>query len=84
MMKEIKTHAVEADLILVDTIERFGRVDELPSIRKELYEKHGVLVLTADSSFADPTTPQGKALGAFEAMRASEDGRIKGAQRASR
>ncbi len=77
MMQDIKTGAVNADLILVDTIERFGRVEELPSIRKELYEKQGVLVLTADSGFADPATPQGKALGAFEAMRASEDGRIK-------
>ena len=77
MMQDIKTRAVNADLILVDTIERFGRVEELPSIRKDLYERQGVLVLTADSSFADPTTPQGKALGAFEAMRASEDGRIK-------
>lgn len=77
MLRDIKTGAVTVDLILVDTLERFGRVEELPSIRKELYEKHGVLVLTADTGFADPTTPQGKALGAFEAMRASEDGRIK-------
>ena len=77
MMQDIKIGEVRADLVLVDTLERFGRVEELPTIRKELYEKHGVLVLTADSGFANPTTPQGKALGAFEAMRATEDGRIK-------
>ena len=77
MLQEIKTGVVQIDLILVDTLERFGRVEELPGIRKELYERHGVLVLTADSGFADPTTPQGRALGAFEAMRATEDGRIK-------
>jgi hypothetical protein len=77
MMRDIRTGAVKADVILVDTIERFGRVEELVIIRKELFEKHGVLVLTADSGFADPNTPQGKALGMFEAMRATEDGRIK-------
>jgi DNA invertase Pin-like site-specific DNA recombinase len=78
MMQDIKTGTVTVDLILVDTIERFGRVEELPTIRKELFEKHGVLVLTADTGFADPNTPQGKALGMFEAMRATEHGRILG------
>lgn len=77
MLRDIKSGAVSVDLILVDTLERFGRVEDLPGIRKDLYEKHGVLVLTADSSFADPTTPQGKALGMFEAHRAHEDERIK-------
>lgn len=78
MLQDIKTGTVTVDLILVDTLERFGRVDELPAIRKELYEKHGVLVLTADTGFADPNTPQGKALGMVEAMRATEHGRILG------
>lgn len=77
MMRDLKSGAVKADLILVDTLERFGRVDDLVNIRADLYGKHGVLVLTADSSFADPNTPQGRALGAFEAMRATEDGRVK-------
>ena len=78
MMQGIKTGAIKVDLILVDTSERFGRVEELPTIRKELYEKHGVLVLTADTGFADPNTPQGKAMGMVEAMRATEHGRILG------
>ena len=73
MLQDVKTGAVQVDIILVDTIERFGRVEELPGIRKDLFERHGVLVLTADANFADPNTPQGKALGMFEAMRATED-----------
>ena len=77
MLRELKTGAVVADLILVDTLERLGRVEELPTIRKDLFERHGILVLTADSNFCDPNTPQGKALGMFEAMRATEDGRVK-------
>jgi site-specific DNA recombinase len=77
MLRELKTGTVVADLILVDTIERLGRVEELPKIRKDLFELHGVLVLTADSNFCDPTTPQGKALAMVEAYRATEDGRIK-------
>ncbi len=77
MMRDIKTGIVPADLILVDTLERFGRVDDLPTIRKDLAERHGVLVLTADSNFCDPGTVQGRALGTVEAIRASEDGRVK-------
>lgn len=77
MMQDIKTGVVKVDIILVDTIERFGRVEELQGIRKELYERDGVLVVTGDTNFADPTTPQGRALGMFETMRATEDGRIK-------
>lgn len=77
MLKDIKLGKVDVSLILVDMLERFGRVDDLTVIRKSLYEKDGVLVLTADTNFADPTTVQGKALGAFEALRATEDGRVK-------
>ena len=77
MLIDIKNGTIAVDLILVDTLERFGRVDELQAIRKTLYDKYGVLVLTADSNFADPNSPQGKAMGMFEAMRATEDGRIK-------
>lgn len=77
MLRDLKTGTVVADLILVDTLERLGRVEELPMIRKELFERHGILVLTADTNFADPNTPQGKALGMVESMRATEDGRIK-------
>ena len=77
MFQDIASGAVVVDLILVDTMERFARVEALPAIRKDLFEKHGVLVLSADSNFCDPTTPQGKALGMVEAMRANEDSRIK-------
>lgn len=77
MLRELKTGTVVADLILVDTLERLGRLDELPTIRKDLFERHGILVLTGDSSFADPNTPQGRALGMVESMRSTEDGRIK-------
>ena len=78
MMREIKSGVIKADLILVDTLERFGRVEELSTIRKRLYEEDGVLVLTADSNFEDPNSPAGRALGMVEAMRATEHGRILG------
>lgn len=77
MMDDIRSGAVVTDLILVDTLERLGRLDDMTTIRKELRDRHGVLVLTADSGFADPTTPQGRALGMVEAFRSTEDGRIK-------
>ena len=77
LLAAIRTGTIQVDLILVDTAERFGRVDQLTAIRDELYSKHGVLVLTADSHFADPTTVQGRALTFVEEMRTTEDGRIK-------
>jgi DNA invertase Pin-like site-specific DNA recombinase len=77
MLQDIKTSAVMVDLIVVDNIERFGRVEELPTIRKELFDHYGVLVVSADTGFCDPTTPQGKAIGTLEAWRASDANRIK-------
>lgn len=77
MMQDIKTGQVQPDLILVDTLERFGRMKELETIRRELHTKYGVLVLTADSGFADPTSVEGQALGIVEAIRSTQDGRVK-------
>ena len=77
MLQDIKTGALGVDLILVDTAERFGRADEMLAIRQQLERRQGVLLLTADSRFADPTTVQGKALAMVETMRSTEDGRIK-------
>lgn len=77
MLNDLKTGKVQAELILCHTLERFGRVDDLVQIRAELADRHGILVLTADSNFADPTTTQGRALGLVESFRASEDGRVK-------
>jgi DNA invertase Pin-like site-specific DNA recombinase len=77
MLRDIRTGAVQVDAILVDTFERFGRADELAALRQELYQQHGVLILTADTQFADPTSVPGKALAAFESLRATEDTRIK-------
>jgi DNA invertase Pin-like site-specific DNA recombinase len=77
MLHDIQTGAVPVDLILVDTAERLGRLEELTAIRQQLYTRHGVLILTADSHFADPTSVSGKALAMVETLRATEDGRIK-------
>src|SRR5262245_55415542 len=66
MLRDIRSGAVKVDLILVDTFERFGRADELAGLRQELHQRHGVLVLTGDNQFADPTSVPGKAMAAFE------------------
>lgn len=77
MLNDIRSKRISVDLIIVDTFERLGRTDDLATLRKEFREHHGVLILTADSNFADPTTPQGQAYNSFEAMRATEENRIK-------
>ena len=43
IMRELKSGAVSADLILVDTLERFGRVDGLSEIRRNLFQQYGIL-----------------------------------------
>lgn len=77
MLHDLKSGMVAADFILVDTLERFGRFEEIPSLRRDLHKNCGVLVLTADSDFADPNTPSGRALGRAESERATEHNRIK-------
>ena len=76
MLNDLRSGAVPAQLILVDTFERLSRSDDGPHIRRRL-AKIGVLVLTADSNFSDPTSPAGRALSAWESLRSTEDTRIK-------
>ena len=77
MLNDIYSGAIEIDLILVDSTERFARSKEMNSIREKLWEEHGVLLLTAENSFASPLTPEGKIYAAVEAMRATEENRVK-------
>jgi DNA invertase Pin-like site-specific DNA recombinase len=77
MMRDLKSGMVQAEIIAVDMVERFGRVDELNDIRKELEQRYGILVLAGNTNFADPTTQEGRALGFVETMRATQDGEVK-------
>lgn len=77
MLQDIDVGLVKVDLIAVDTLERLGRVDEITELRRKLLNDHGILVVTADSNFADPTGVTGQALGLVENIRATEDGRVK-------
>ncbi len=80
MLTDIRSGRLQLDVIAVDTTERFARSDEMQGIRKELYEKYGVVVVTAESNFASPLTPQGKIYAAVEGFRSTEENRIKGHQ----
>jgi site-specific DNA recombinase len=76
MVNDLKSCTVQADLVLVDTFERLSRGEDNSEIRRKL-ARAGVLVLTADSQFHDPTTVSGKALTMVESIRATEEGRVK-------
>jgi hypothetical protein len=69
--------AIKVDLIVVDTLERLGRAEEIEGIRRKLRVEYGVLVVEADNDFADPTGMVGKAVNMVEQIRSTEDGRIK-------
>jgi len=77
MLGDIRSGRVVVDVIVVDTTERFARSDELLAIGKELHEKYGVVIVTAESNFAGPLTQEGKIYALVEAMRATEENRIK-------
>lgn len=77
MLSAIRSRRLKVSYILVDTLERLGRADEIADIRRELATHYGVLVLTADTNFSDPTSVSGRAMAAFESLRSTEDGRIK-------
>jgi DNA invertase Pin-like site-specific DNA recombinase len=77
MLRDIETGTVKPDLIVVDTWERFGRYEEAQDLRRKLEQEYGVLIVTADSNFSDPTGMQGKAIGLVENIRATEGNRVK-------
>lgn len=80
MLSDIKSGQLKVDLILVDTPERLGRSDDIQPIVITLRKKHGVLVVSADTRFDDPTSAQGIIYGAFQSLRATEENRIKAHQ----
>ncbi len=77
MLTDIRTGKHKPDLILVDTIMRFGRCDEMEAIQRELLNKHGILVLAADTNFADPSSEAGRAMRLVHNFQATAEGRTK-------
>jgi DNA invertase Pin-like site-specific DNA recombinase len=53
MLRDIETGLLVVDLIVVDTLERLGRADEIAEVRRKLFVEHGILVVAADNHFAD-------------------------------
>ena len=76
MLNDIRSGRVKADVLLVDTAERFSRADEALELRREL-ERSGVIMLTADTGFSDPTTSAGQLYSMIECWRAGEENRVK-------
>jgi site-specific DNA recombinase len=77
MLRDLRSGEVQADLVLVDTFERLSRAEDSAEIRKQL-KKIGVLVLTADSGFQDPTSEAGQVLSMMQAYRSTSEARVKG------
>ena len=77
MMRQVRTGAAAVDAVLVDSLERFGRSDEVPALRHELLSKYGVLVMTADTGFVDPRSQEGRALSFVEQVRATAVNEVK-------
>lgn len=76
MMADLKSGRVRANLILVDTFERFSRSEDSGSLRIDL-RKRGILVVTANTGFADPTSSMGQLQSAFESIRAADNNSVK-------
>jgi DNA invertase Pin-like site-specific DNA recombinase len=76
MLRQIENGTLKIDLIVVDSLERFGRADQIREIRWKLATQYGILIVAADNGFADPTGPTGAAIAAMEQMRSTEHSRI--------
>lgn len=76
LLRDIETGLIQVDLIVVDTLERLGRAEEISDLRRKLLIEYGVLVVAADTGFSDPTGIVGKAIGMVEQMRSTENTRI--------
>lgn len=77
MLHDIEIGLIEVDLIVVDTFERIGRSEEIETILRKLHTDYGVLIVSAENNFADPTGVAGKALRFVDQLRATEDGKTK-------
>ena len=77
MLNDIRTGQIRIDAILVDTKERFGRMNELDEVQARLERENKVLILTADKNFSDPTSSTGRVMTMFENYRATVDSEIK-------
>jgi DNA invertase Pin-like site-specific DNA recombinase len=77
MLRDIRIGSVKPRVVLVHTAERFGRAEEIPGIRLELQSKYGVLLLTADSGFTDPSTTAGRAVQFVEQIRSTTGNEVK-------
>lgn len=75
LFRDIRSGKLQIDALLVDTFERFSRAKDATDLRRKL-AKLGVLVLTVDSNFMDPTSVTGEILSVVESVRAREHGRI--------
>ncbi len=76
LLRDIEAGLIRVDLLVVDTLERLGRADEIAELRRRLCVEHGVLIVAADNIFSDPTGVVGKAVGMVEQLRSTENTRI--------
>ncbi len=75
LLQDVQTGRIRpGSVILVDTIERWGRAKKLKSIRDELYKKYRIVVLAANNNFSDPTNETGEVIACVEDIRAWSDG----------
>jgi DNA invertase Pin-like site-specific DNA recombinase len=76
LLRDIEVGLIRIDLVVVDTLERLGRADEIAELRRRLAVEYGILVVAADNGFADPTGVVGKAVALVEQIRSTENTRI--------
>jgi DNA invertase Pin-like site-specific DNA recombinase len=76
LLRDIEAELIEIDLVVVDTLERLGRSDEIAELRRKLFVEHGILIVAADTGLSDPTGVVGKAVGMVEQIRSTEHTRI--------
>jgi DNA invertase Pin-like site-specific DNA recombinase len=76
LLRDIEAKLIRIDLLVVDTLERLGRAEEIAELRRKLLVDYGILTVAADTGFSDPTGVVGKAVGLVEQIRSTENTRV--------
>lgn len=76
LMDDVESGRLEIEVLLVDTMERLSRTDDIHQLRA-FFAKHGIVIVTAESDLRDPTTSDGELISMIDSWRGKRENVVK-------
>ncbi|MEI8383955.1 MAG: recombinase family protein [Planctomycetota bacterium] len=76
LIGDLESGRIECDVILVDTMERLSRTDDIYQLRA-YFAKLGIVIVTAESELRDPTTSDGELISMIDSWRGNRENVVK-------